>query len=86
MALNLIEKGVHRVHPYALIIDQIRSFMDLPWHLVFQHTLREGNACADWLAKYGANMDQHFVTWNSYPAQLSSMLLADAMGVLHTRL
>lgn len=67
VALSLIEEGVQQSHPYAPIVDHIRKFVDFPWHLVFHHTLREGNQYADWLAKFGANMVQNSITWSGCP-------------------
>lgn len=52
VALSLINEGTQQVHPYATIISKIRSFSSHPWRLSFQHTFREGNFCADWLAKF----------------------------------
>ncbi|PNX81354.1 ribonuclease H, partial [Trifolium pratense] len=49
--------------------------------IAFHHTLREGNECADWLAKKGATSDVSLKIWHSYPPQLSNVLIADASGV-----
>lgn len=86
MALDLIETGVQHLHPYAPLIEYIRAFRSRPWQLIFRHTLREGNACADLLAKFGANSDDGLTIWTACPAQLSATLLADAIGILRIRL
>lgn len=59
--------------------------MSLSLTLRFQHVMRDGNDCADWLAKHGAVADHDFLIWNSCPHQLSFVLLADAMGVVNLR-
>lgn len=86
MSLDLIAKRVLVTHPYAPLIEHIRSFISRPWKIIFQHTLREGNACADWLAKIGANSNDGLTIWPECPPQLTTMVLANAMGVLRIRL
>lgn len=63
MAFDLILKGVQSFHYYAPLINRIRDFMSMPWIMIVQHTLREGNFCADWLAKHGASMTQEYIHW-----------------------
>lgn len=79
IAISLVTQGCHKAHPYAPLINQIRKFQTSSWRLQFKHTLREGNFYADWLAKYGANSDVAFATWNDCLHQLDSLLLADAI-------
>lgn len=67
LALSLVEKGVVQSHPYAPIVDYIRSFKNYNWRLSFVHTLQEGNNNMDWLAKFGANMDYGLRLWNLCP-------------------
>ncbi|CAL0331035.1 unnamed protein product [Lupinus luteus] len=59
LALTLIAKGLDRFHPHEPVINKIRNFMYFPWSLTLNHTLRETNECADWLAKHGAANDLH---------------------------
>lgn len=81
VALSFIEEGVLPTHPHAPIIDFIRSFMNLDGNLSFVHSLRERNACADWLAKHGSTLVSGVHTWQRCPTTISSFLLADAMGI-----
>jgi len=46
-----------------------------------RHTLREGNTATDFLAKKGALNDSSLVILNETPPNMTSVLLADAMGV-----
>lgn len=50
-----------------------------------RHTLCEGNAAADFLAKKGALSDSSLVILNETPPDMASVLLADAMGVEFVR-
>lgn len=85
MALQLISKGVEDFHPYAPLINRIRDFYTHPWILSFQHTLREGNFSADWLAKNGSNQVHDLVIFESWPPQLHQLFLSDALGVYRLR-
>ncbi|MCI96878.1 ribonuclease H protein, partial [Trifolium medium] len=58
-------------HHYAAILNNIKDIMMRDWQVTVSHTLREGNACADYLAKYGAHNDEAFTTIASPPAGLS---------------
>lgn len=66
-ALSLITNGYSHVHPHAPLVNKIRKFQSYSWRLQFTHTLREGNFCTDWLAKYGASLDAALCTWNACP-------------------
>ena len=50
-----------------------------------RHTLREGNATTDFLAKKGALSDSSLVILNEAPPDMAYVLLADAMGVEFVR-
>ena len=50
-----------------------------------RHTLREGNATTDLLAKTGALSDSSFVILNEVPPDMTFVLLIDAMGVEFVR-
>lgn len=49
------------------------------------HTLREGNACADFLAKREAEQMEEFVTTDVPLEGMSLLLFADASGVSFVR-
>lgn len=87
MAIQLISKGVEQCHPYVPLINRIRDFLASPWNLTFQHTLREGNFSADWLAKLGSNQGHGLIILeNCAPhLQLHQLILTDALGVFKLR-
>lgn len=45
------------------------------------HSLREGNQSANFLAKYGARKNQHVIILEMPLPRMEVMLLADLMGV-----
>lgn len=84
-ALSLIKEGVSKFHAYSPLVDHIRRFTTYSWQLSSNHTFKEVNVCANWLAKQGASSDQALHVWNSCPPQLSPTLLGDALGVPRIR-
>ncbi|KAK7275735.1 hypothetical protein RIF29_16857 [Crotalaria pallida] len=71
---------------YATVIARIMSLLKRDWLISFKHILREGNRCADFLAKMGANMQTGFTHLDAPPHGLSTLLLDDAMGVSFARI
>jgi hypothetical protein len=40
-----------------VLILRIQDLINLPWHVQINHTLCEGNKCANWLASYSLTKD-----------------------------
>ncbi|MCI39825.1 hypothetical protein A2U01_0061057, partial [Trifolium medium] len=55
------------------------------WRVKVIHTFREGNACADYLAKLGARNLEAYSPIAIPPHEMSLLLLADASGTLFYR-
>lgn len=51
LALHLIQMGIPITHPMAPLVKIIVELVSSQWHVMFQHTLREGNKIVDWLTK-----------------------------------
>jgi ribonuclease HI len=86
-ALDLIANTQqNEFHPHATLLSLIRKLTFLPWVISFAHTLREGNECADWLAKFGATNVDSFKIWIAPPPQLDNILFADTSGVNRQRM
>nr|KYP43659.1 hypothetical protein KK1_034887 [Cajanus cajan] len=85
-ALNLIQHPPLVWHVYATIIARIRDFTREDWRLEFKHTLREGNSCANFLAKREAAVDEDLIILEAPLAKLSMLLDADIMRVPQKRL
>ncbi|KAL5185123.1 putative ribonuclease H protein [Glycine soja] len=86
LALHLIHNEVNEYHPYSPMVQLIDHLLALTWIVSFKHTLQEENACADWLAKYGAMHAESYKIWNVCPSQLSTLVMTDKMGAVHFRL
>jgi ribonuclease HI len=85
MAIKLITDPVDDWHHYAAILNNIKDIMKRDWQVLLIHTLREGNACADYLAKQGATHTDVYSSIDIPPAGLNLALLADACGTCFTR-
>jgi hypothetical protein len=64
-----------------ILIRRIRDLINLPCHVQINHTLREGNKCADWLASYNLTKDSFgSIVLEVPPRELQSILFDDISG------
>ncbi|XP_024626699.1 uncharacterized protein [Medicago truncatula] len=71
-------------HTYAVLIQDIKDLLSSR-NFTVHHCLREGNHCADFLAKLGAISNEEFSTYDTSPSDLLPLIKNDAMGVLYSR-
>ncbi|CAJ2644087.1 unnamed protein product [Trifolium pratense] len=83
--LDLVLKRYNSYHCYAAVIANIQDLLKLHWEVSFYHTLREGNACADFFAKLGSTNDSKLTMWEALPNDLKDLLLFDALWVAYPR-
>lgn len=83
--IKLVSRQAKPSHLYASIIQNIKDLIGCDWLVQLNHTLREGNACADFLAKLGASMDHRWTVLDTPPPGIAPLLLADASGVQYLR-
>ena len=79
--VQLVIEGTSQFHHYSNELEIIKDFMAKDWTISLHNTLREGNACADVLAKLGAINVDPLIMLQMPPSSLSLALLADALGV-----
>ena len=84
LAVNFIANETPRYHIYAVLIQNIKDLLN-DRNISLHHTLREGNQCADFFAKFGTNSDADLVIHQSSPADLLPLLRADALGTYFVR-
>ncbi|XP_057425690.1 uncharacterized protein LOC130719059 [Lotus japonicus] len=84
-AVTLVNSAPPSRHMYASLIWDIKDLLGHEWQVVVLHTLREGNVCADFLAKFGASRDRSIVAIDHPLDEMSMLLLADALGVSSVR-
>jgi ribonuclease HI len=84
LSVTLISAEVSKFHAYAVLIQDIKDILATRNYTI-HHTLREGNYCADFMAKLGATSDIELCVHSSPPHDLLGMLRNDAMGVFFPR-
>ena len=85
LSVTLITGDASKFHTYAVLIQDIKDII-ASRNYGIQHTLREGNHCADYMAKLGASSDSNFLLHSSAPQDLIDMIKLDAMGTPFPRL
>jgi len=84
LSVNLITGNASKYHAYAVLVQDIKDVL-ASRNFGIQHTLREGNQCADYMAKLGAASDNNFLVHSSAPQGLLVMVRMDAMGSFFPR-
>jgi ribonuclease HI len=84
LTVNLINDDYSRYHVYAVLIQNIKDLLSTT-NFSLRHSLREGNQCADFMAKLGASTDDAFTIHSSPPELLLPLLRADEIGSLFVR-
>jgi hypothetical protein len=84
LSINLIVGNPSRFHVHAVLIQDIKVLLSQANYRIF-HTLREGNHCADFLAKRGALSDVGLSLHHSPPDDLLPLLKIDASGTWFLR-
>ncbi|GAU22367.1 hypothetical protein TSUD_106950 [Trifolium subterraneum] len=67
------------------LIQEIRRLLVMDWEVRICHSYRESNACVDALANLGCDHESGKRVYEQCPASLSSLLLADVMGITTPR-
>jgi ribonuclease HI len=84
LSINLITVNTLKFHIYAVLLQDIKDLLRNR-NFTLHHTLREGNYCADFLAKLGASSEDVFTVHPSPPIDLPALIRNDASGTLFTR-
>jgi len=81
---NLINGPIERYHIYVVFIQDIKQMLQQT-NVMVSHTLREGNHCADYMAKLGVSSDVELLRHDVPPAGLVNLLSSDAADTLLLR-
>ncbi|CAL5366189.1 unnamed protein product [Camellia sinensis] len=71
--IKLLEDGLSGDCPFQGLIEDARIIMR-GCECTIQHVLREGNSCADAMAKFGAKQPMELLVVNDHPAEVHSLL------------
>ena len=82
--INLINGPIERYHIYVVRIQDIKQMLQQT-NATITHTLREGNYCADYMAKLETSSDVELLHHDVPSAGLVNLLSNDAVGTLFLR-
>ncbi|XP_057420427.1 uncharacterized protein LOC130714518 [Lotus japonicus] len=85
LAVTLIQEPPSHFHEFAVLINNICDLLRKDWVVRIEHVLREGNACADFLAKAGVNQDLGFLHLQDPLPGMEHLILADSLGMVTVR-
>ncbi|MCI33000.1 ethylene responsive transcription factor 1b, partial [Trifolium medium] len=68
------------------LVQEIRRLLALDWDIKVCHFYREANACADTLANMSCDHGLGLRLYDNCPSRMSSLLLADIMGITTPRI
>lgn len=84
LSINLITGQASKYHAYAVLIQDIKDLL-VSHNFTVQHCLREGNQCADFMAKLGASSNDEYLIHSSPPQDLPDLLRNDGVGIYFPR-
>jgi ribonuclease HI len=73
VCINLINGSLEKYHIHVVLIQDIKELLHQS-NVTVCHTLREGNQCADFLAKLGASSDVDLLIHDSPPDGLLNLI------------
>ncbi|KEH22829.1 hypothetical protein MTR_7g059235 [Medicago truncatula] len=77
---RLIKWNNNNLTSVILNVDDIKELIDQSYVTVY-HTLRDGNQCANFMAKFGASSDSKITIHPSPPKGLLNLVRADEVGI-----
>jgi len=78
IVIRAIQKLIHTPWQIASILQDIWNLITSCESISFQHTYREGNMAADWMAKFGCSLRCHYLsTFTSPPCRDFLLLLVE---------
>lgn len=81
VVIDLIKFADVNLHPLGALILDVRELLQRDWNCSLTHTLREGNTCADALAKAGCHMVTDFELIEEPTGDVGEILEADVRGL-----
>ncbi|OMO90064.1 reverse transcriptase [Corchorus capsularis] len=85
-SVDMIKKGVNKNHPHFCIIAAIQDYLSKEWTCQLHYIPRENNFVADWMAKNSSGRHEGIMIYNTPPAGVLNLLIADAVGVAFPRM
>lgn len=83
-SVKLLTEHASSFHVYAVLIQDIKDILSTT-NFSIHHCLREGNQCADFMAKLGATSNTEYHHHATPPHALLPLIRTDAVGTLYPR-
>jgi len=82
IVIQAIQGKIHIPWQIQTLIRDIHNMLPSTVHCLFQHTYREGNVAADWMAKYGCLVRSTSVSSFFFPShrEFLYILMSDNLG------
>nr|POF11678.1 putative ribonuclease h protein [Quercus suber] len=85
IVIDLLKKELNNPNALDILVSDCRnSLRNIPTVRI-QHCYREGNKCADALARWGVSLSQNFSIFLDPPSDVALLLSLDAAGTLYDR-
>ncbi|KAK9292819.1 hypothetical protein L1049_020799 [Liquidambar formosana] len=81
VSIDLLSYAPNPHHSDAVLINDCCALISRAWRCKIQHTLREGNKCADFLAREGHKISCNFQVLFSPPSGICTYLFTDLAGI-----
>ncbi|KAL7198980.1 hypothetical protein ACSBR2_021298 [Camellia fascicularis] len=82
--VTLLEEETEANSPFKGLIEDAKIIMR-ECECTVQHVFKEGNLCADALAKFGAEQPEDILVVNKPPAEIRSLLVVDIVSTPRER-
>ncbi|KAJ1379494.1 Ribonuclease H domain [Sesbania bispinosa] len=86
LAMHYVVRGVPQFHRYAVLVKEIQNILAREWNVNIGHILREGNQCANYLAKMGVESSSSLCRIPEPPNGIIPLLQANAVGTVFPHL
>lgn len=86
VVVDMVTSGTTQISFLQPLLQEVVTLLRHPsWEASIAHIYREGNMCADFLARQGHLSDYEGSYFDRCIAGLSSLISADARGVFYSR-
>ena len=85
LVVDLLKKELNNPNDNDVLVADCRNSLRIIPTVRIQHCYREGNKCADALARRGAFLSQNFSIFLDPPSDVALLLSLDAAGTMYDR-
>ena len=85
VVIDLVRKESSNLNSLDALVDDCKEGLKQIPNVKIMHCFREGNKCANNLARQGALLDQDFVVFIHPPPEVELLIRLDTVGILYDR-